>query len=305
MPHPRPHVERTELPEYPVRPARAGSPRPARQPVVPVWQRYPIGSRLVALVLATVVIGTVVGALRSSSRDHAASGTLVVDDSASSPDGGLAPDTAAGVSASASASAESPAPFVLGTLPPTVGTPPSNATVAQVTAAVSAARAATGPVVKPAPTATTARSAKPATTAKPVVKPAPSTTKAPKSTTPAQAVVKPPVSATTPRTTRPPAATTTAPKRTWTTEEVQALIRQIWPADSVDKALQVAYRESRYRATAYNGWCCYGVFQINGSAHLWRLQARGLGIAGLYDAKVNIEIALDIFNDSGWGPWGG
>jgi soluble lytic murein transglycosylase-like protein len=79
----------------------------------------------------------------------------------------------------------------------------------------------------------------------------------------------------------------------------------MWPADSVDRALEVAYNESRYRSGAYNGWCCYGVFQINASAHASRLRARGLSTADLYDAKVNIEIAVEIFQESGWGPWGG
>ena len=102
-----------------------------------------------------------------------------------------------------------------------------------------------------------------------------------------------------------PPTAAAAPRGSWTTDEVQELIRQMWPADSVERALQVAYRESRYRSDAYNGWCCYGVFQINASAHTRRLAARGLTTADLYDAKVNIEIAIDIFNDSGWGPWGG
>ena len=79
----------------------------------------------------------------------------------------------------------------------------------------------------------------------------------------------------------------------------------MWPADSVDRALQVAYNESRYRFDAYNGSCCYGVFQISASAHAGRLRARGLSTADLYDAKVNIEIAVEIFHESGWGPWGG
>ena len=79
----------------------------------------------------------------------------------------------------------------------------------------------------------------------------------------------------------------------------------MWPADSVDRALQIAWRESNYRNDVYNGSCCYGVFQINAKSHQGRLRARGLTTSALLDPKVNIEIALEIFQEQGWGPWGG
>jgi hypothetical protein len=135
------------------------------------------------------------------------------------------------------------------------------------------------PVNPPAP----APAAKPvATTAKPAV-----TTAKPVATTAAK-----------------PAPTTTAkPNRQYSTEEVKSLIRQMWPADSVDKALDVAWKESNYLAGADNGICCLGVFQINFSSHQRRLAARGLGRNGLFDARANIEIALEIFREQGWSPW--
>ena len=49
--------------------------------------------------------------------------------------------------------------------------------------------------------------------------------------------------------------------------EVEAIIREIWPDDLEDRALEIAWRESGYRANAQN-WCCYGLFQI----HLERAQ---------------------------------
>jgi len=88
-------------------------------------------------------------------------------------------------------------------------------------------------------------------------------------------------------------------------DDVKALIIQMWPADSVDRALQIAWRESNYRNDVYNGSCCYGVFQINAKSHQGRLRARGLTTSALLDPKVNIEIALEIFQEQGWGPWGG
>jgi hypothetical protein len=159
------------------------------------------------------------------------------------------------------------------------------------------------PVNPPAP----APAAKPAaTTVKPVATTAkPVTTTAKPVTTSAKPAAKSTAPAAKPTTTTAkPAPTTTAkPNRQYSTEEVKSLIRQMWPADSVDKALDVAWKESNYLARADNGWCCLGVFQINYSSHQRRLAARGLGRDGLFDAKVNIEIALEIFREQGWSPW--
>jgi Transglycosylase SLT domain len=311
MPHPRPD-DRQELPEYPV---RGSSARRRRPPTV--WERYPLASRLGAVVVAALLVGGVLSLVRGDDSSAAAEG-LVIDPAAASVDGGLAADDGSLASSASPSDAPVPvpapaaAPFVEGTLPmregtlpPTVATTPAPTKAPLVTAAQrNAAPATTKPaVVKPA--ATTAKKATPATTAKAVAKPAAPTTKATTAATqPKAAIVKPPPTAATPKTTK-PAPATTVPKTSYTADEVVALIRAVWPADSVDKALDVAYRESRYRHTAYNGWCCYGVFQINASAHRARLAARGLGVDGLYDPRVNIEIALEIFQGSGWAPWGG
>jgi hypothetical protein len=156
------------------------------------------------------------------------------------------------------------------------------------------------PDAVPVNPAAPALAAKPvATTAKPAVttaKPVATTAKpASKSTAPA---AKP-----APTTAKPAPTTTAKPNRQYSTEEVKALIRQMWPADSVDKALDVAWKESNYLAGADNGFCCLGVFQINYASHQRRLAARGLGRNGLFDARVNIEIALEIFREQGWSPW--
>jgi hypothetical protein len=209
------------------------------------------------------------------------------------------------------------------TVPVTVPVTEAPTTVATtaVTAAAAIVRATAAPAPVPAPT-----TAKPAaTTAKPVattVKPAPAaaakvapttvkpvaTTAKPVATT-AKPVPKPVATTAKPApkpvvtTAKPAPATTAAPSKKWTTSEVEQLIRQMWPADSVDKALDVAWKESNYQARVYNGSCCYGVFQIHYGSHKGRLAARGLGLEGLYDPKVNIEIALEIFREQGWSPW--
>lgn len=122
-----------------------------------------------------------------------------------------------------------------------------------------------------------------------------------------------------PSTTSPPPSTTDAPAPS-TTEtptdddpvepldpsEVQDLIRATWPADQVDKALAIAWRESNYIATADNGWCCVGVFQIYWTVHQGWLDEFGIHERDdLKDARKNIAAAYAMWQRSGWGPWGG
>lgn len=135
--------------------------------------------------------------------------------------------------------------------------------------------------------------APPTTTATPNTA-APATT-APSTTTP---------STTTPVTTAP--STTVAPVANLTRAEVQELIRQTWPEDEVEKALAVARRESNFVATADNGWCCVGVFQIYWTVHRSWLAEFGITQrSDLYDARKNIAAAHHMWQRSGWGPWGG
>lgn len=70
-------------------------------------------------------------------------------------------------------------------------------------------------------------------------------------------------------------------------------------------AITVARRESNFRANAYNGWCCHGVFQIHWSAHRGWLGEMGItSVEQLYDARTNIEVAYRIYQRAGgWGPW--
>ena len=108
----------------------------------------------------------------------------------------------------------------------------------------------------------------------------------------------------TPSTTSP--TTTAAPVANLSREQVQDLIRQTWPADQVDKALAVARRESNFIATADNGWCCVGVFQIYWTVHQGWLDDFGITKrSDLFDARKNIAAAFDMWQSQGWGPWGG
>ena len=141
--------------------------------------------------------------------------------------------------------------------------------------------------------------------------PSPPTTNSP--TTAPPAVAAPTTATTNPGTATTAAPTTVAPTTTAAPatavapSQVQALIREIWPDDLEEKALEVAYRESRYVATAYNGWCCYGIFQIHWTAHKGWLAGIGVTSAQqLFDARTNIELAYAIYvRAGGWAPWGG
>jgi LysM repeat protein len=110
--------------------------------------------------------------------------------------------------------------------------------------------------------------------------------------------------ATAPSTTAPP---TTQPPSPATPAEAQQIIRDVWPDELEEKALAIAWRESGYVATAYNGWCCYGLFQIYWTVHRSWLDDLGITSADdLLDARANAEAALELYRRAGgWGPWGG
>jgi hypothetical protein len=121
--------------------------------------------------------------------------------------------------------------------------------------------------------------------------PAPPTTAAP---TP---VPKP----TAPPTTKPPATT---PPRPASPGEVEAIIREIWPDDLEERALEIALRESKLDPTARN-FCCYGVFQIYYDVHDRWLGDLGITSAEqLFDPRVNTYAAFVLYQRAGgFGPW--
>jgi soluble lytic murein transglycosylase-like protein len=85
---------------------------------------------------------------------------------------------------------------------------------------------------------------------------------------------------------------------------VEQIIRDVWPDDLEDRALTIAWRESRYRpdVTSSTG-CCRGVFQLH-QVHLSWMRAYGVtSVNQLFDAETNIRMALVLFQRSGWGPW--
>jgi hypothetical protein len=109
-----------------------------------------------------------------------------------------------------------------------------------------------------------------------------------------------------PPTTEPP--TTPAPPTTLPAPvdpaRVEAIIRGVWPDDIEDRALVIAQRESGLQPNAYNGWCCYGLFQIYFEANRGFLSSLGVTTAEqLFDARTNARVAYAMYQRSGWSPW--
>jgi LysM repeat protein len=107
-----------------------------------------------------------------------------------------------------------------------------------------------------------------------------------------------------PPTTKPPVPPTTKPPA----KSPQQIIRDVWPDNLEAKALAVAYRESTWQPAAFNGTCCYGLFQIHFTAHrVWLKSAFGITTAQqLFDPTLNSKVAYALYQSAGgWGPWGG
>ena len=113
---------------------------------------------------------------------------------------------------------------------------------------------------------------------------------------------KPP---TTPAPTAPPNTQPPAPPNTTSRAQAAQIIRDVWPDDLEDTAIQIATRESNLIPTAHNS-CCYGLFQIYYAAHKSWLASIGVtSAAQLYDPQVNANAAYALYRTSGWAPWGG
>ena len=131
--------------------------------------------------------------------------------------------------------------------------------------------------------------------------PAPPVTTASKTTVPSTTTNAPRTTnapTTTVATTQPPATSPPGP------EGIKQIIRNAWPDDLEARALEIAYRESRYVPTAKN-FCCYGIFQMYWNVH--KSWLADIGITNdqqLYDPATNARAAYALYQRAGgWGPW--
>lgn len=86
-------------------------------------------------------------------------------------------------------------------------------------------------------------------------------------------------------------------------QSVEDMIRQVWPDELEQRALTIAYRESRYVPTARN-YCCHGIFQIYFTVHSGWLDDFGVTtVEQLYDPMTNVRMGYELYKRAGWGPW--
>lgn len=127
-------------------------------------------------------------------------------------------------------------------------------------------------------------------------------TTAPTAPPPTAPATAPPTTSAAPTTTKP--NTTTTSNTDATPDEVEQIIRDVWPDELEDKALQIAFRESSLVPTAKN-YCCYGLFQIYWEVHDSWLDDIGItDDQQLFDPTTNARAAYALYQRSGgWGPW--
>jgi hypothetical protein len=265
-------------------------------------ERRPFASRILIMVVLFLLLIPIAGIVRGTGGNVVKAGGL--------PGAAVANDPFLGATTTTVAVAAAPVPTTAAA-PATVATTPPPLTAAaepETTEATSppttAAKKTTATTAKKT-TSTTAKkttstAAKKTTTAAPKATtteaPAPKETSPPSTEAPAPKETSPP-------TTEAPAPAAAPPANGYSKEEVEAIIRSIWPAELADEAVRIAKRESSLVPTVRN-WCCYGLFQIYFEVNKKTLSAVGVTAAEqLYDPHVNAQAAYYMYQRSGWGPW--
>jgi LysM repeat protein len=145
--------------------------------------------------------------------------------------------------------------------------------------------------------------APPAATSQPAAT-APPATAAPTTVPTRSERATPEPSANAPTTTERTTAPDSTPNTDATPDEVEQIIRDVWPDELEEKALQIAFRESRFVPTAKN-YCCYGLFQMYWEVHKsWLADIGVTDDQQLFDPTTNARAAYALYQRSGgWGPW--
>lgn len=94
------------------------------------------------------------------------------------------------------------------------------------------------------------------------------------------------------------------PTQSYTSADVERIVRAVWPDHLENDALFVVQRESRFNPGARSS-CCIGLFQINWRSHKkWLANYGVVDPAQLLDPEVNARMALVAWERSGsWRPW--
>jgi soluble lytic murein transglycosylase-like protein len=86
-------------------------------------------------------------------------------------------------------------------------------------------------------------------------------------------------------------------------DQIWAVAAEAFPGDQVEKAVAVAWCESRFDAEARAPYGYLGLFQVDPWLHGWRAERRFGPGASLTDPRVNAAVAAELFAESGWRPW--
>jgi LysM repeat protein len=94
---------------------------------------------------------------------------------------------------------------------------------------------------------------------------------------------------------------------TYKPKEVIQIIREEWPDELEERAIQIARRESKLvpHVIGIPNGCCYGLFQIYYRWHQnWLPQVGVTNPDQLLDPRLNARAAYRMFQrNNGWGPW--
>jgi soluble lytic murein transglycosylase-like protein len=71
------------------------------------------------------------------------------------------------------------------------------------------------------------------------------------------------------------------------------------------KALAIAYRESRYDPNAYNSSGAEGIYQHMRQYWPGRARIYGFPRYSAFNGRANIIVTMRMVRRGGWGPWGG
>lgn len=81
------------------------------------------------------------------------------------------------------------------------------------------------------------------------------------------------------------------------------IIRAVWPDNLEDRAVRIAYRESRL-TNHVRTWCCFGLMQIHKIHLRWLGPLLGIWtVEQLYDPWLNAQAGYALYQRDGWSPW--
>lgn len=83
---------------------------------------------------------------------------------------------------------------------------------------------------------------------------------------------------------------------------MQNLTNTYFPEDVADTFVCIAYYESSWCPAVNNGFCCYGLFQINEN-HIGDSGCPAQSVSDLYDPDINAQCAVAVYNSQGLGAW--